>query len=90
MSSYSATMIIKDMNGNPTSAGGSFGNINLDGRLSMQSAIDAAKEVFKNECTVSKLDYMGFAIEKTNRFVNYKKPLMIDTNLKANEVGYLL
>ncbi|AXC38938.1 UNVERIFIED_ORG: hypothetical protein [Escherichia phage CMSTMSU] len=30
---------------------------------------------------------MGFAIEKTTRFVNYKNPLMIDTNLKANEVG---
>lgn len=72
------------------SAGGSFANINIDGRLSLDAAIAVARETFKKECNFNKQDYLGFAIEKTARFVNYKSPKMIDTELKAKDVAFLI
>lgn len=90
MSSYSATMIVTGLTGKPMSGGGSFANINIDGRLSLDAAIAVARETFKKECNFNKQDYLGFAIEKTSRFVDYKSPKMIDTELKAKDVAFLI
>ena len=90
MASYSATMIVTGTTGKPMSSGGSFANINIDGRLSLDAAIAIARETFKKECNFNKQDYLGFAIEKTARFVNYKSPKMVDTTLTARQVNFLL
>uniref|UniRef100_A0AAU6NVQ7 Uncharacterized protein n=1 Tax=Escherichia phage BME3 TaxID=3119681 RepID=A0AAU6NVQ7_9CAUD len=90
MASYSASMIVMGITGKPMRGGGSFANINIDGRLSLDAAITVARETFKKECNFNKQDYLGFAIEKTARFVDYKSPNMIDTTLKAKDVAFLL
>lgn len=87
MASYSATMITKSLSGKPVTGCGSFANICIDGRHSLSTAIDVARETFKKEAGS---DYMGFAIERTNRFVEYRNPKMVDTELSANQVEYLL
>lgn len=78
------------MNGKPITGSGSFANIRIDGRLQLISAIDIARDYFKRECYVNHQEYMGFAIEKTERFVDYKTPIMCDTDLTAKEVAFLL
>lgn len=90
MASYSASMITLGVYGEPITAGGSFGNISIDGRLTLDSAIEVARETFKREAQFKHANYQGFAIEKTERFVNYHNPKMVDTNLKPSEVPYLL
>lgn len=72
------------------SGGGSFANINIDGRLSLDAAIAIARKTFKKECNFNKQDYLGFAIGKTTRFVDYKSPKMVDTTLTARQVNFLL
>ncbi len=90
MASYSASMITVDIYGNPITAGGSFGNISIDGRLSLACAIEIARDSFKKEADFKHANYQGFAIEKTTRFVDYRNPVMVDTQLKAADVTYLL
>ncbi len=90
MASYSASMITVDIYGNPITAGGSFGNISVDGRLTLQAAIQVARDTFKREAQFKHANYKGFAIEKTSRFVEYRNPVMVDTDLKADQVPYLL
>ncbi len=88
MASYSATMFKKSATGDKVIAGsGSFANIDIDGRLSMAAAIEVARDNLKKEAGA---DYMGFAIEKTSRFVDYKNPMIIDSELTAKEVLFLL
>ena len=89
MASYSASMIVMGITGKPMRGGGSFANINIDGRLSLDAAITVARETFKKECNFNKQDYLGFVIEKTARFVDYKSPKMIDTTLKAQDIAFL-
>lgn len=48
---------------------------------------DQARETFKREAGEK---YMGFAIEKTERFVNYTRPVIVDNNAKAEEIAFLL
>lgn len=83
--SYSATMIVNSTTGVPMAASGSFRNISIDGRLSLENAKNVAREAFKKEG-----GYQGFAIERTERFVNYKDPIMVDTTLKGTQVAYLI
>lgn len=90
MAGYSATMIVMGLTGKPISASGSFGNINLDGRMSILTAAEVAREIFKRECTLKNQEYLGFALEKTSRFVDYKNPSMFDTELQAKDVAFLL
>lgn len=92
MKSYSATMIVSGFNtGAPMAGCGSFRNISIDGRLSFENAVEVARETFKREAQANGVnEYQGFAIEKTERFVNYKNPIIIDSNLKAKEIGFLL
>lgn len=90
MASYSATMIVMGLTGKPMSASGSFGNINLDGRMSILTAAEVAREIFKRECEINNQEYLGFALEKTERFVNYKNPSMFDTESKAKDIEFLL
>ena len=90
MASYSASMIVKGITGKPMRGGGSFANINIDGRLSLDAAITVARETFKKECDFNKQDYLGFAIEKTARFGDEKSPKRINTTLKAQDVAFLL
>lgn len=90
MSSYSATMITKCTSGNPMAGAGSFANIRVDGRLSTESAIEVARETFQKEASFKGIEYLGFAIEKTYRFVDYKTPLVIDNNIKAQDILFLL
>lgn len=87
-SSYSATMIGRSaMDSNKLiTTSGSFNNIAIDGRLSMDNAILVARETFKKEGG----EYLGFAIEKTSRFVDYKNPLIIDNNAKAKDILFLI
>lgn len=86
--SYSATMIGRSaMNRDQMmTTSGSFNNISIDGRLSIDNAIQVARETFKKE----KGEYLGFVIEKTSRFVEYKSPLIIDNNTKAEDILFLL
>lgn len=90
MASYSATMIIKGTTGEPMAASGSFRNINIDGRLSFTEAVNVARFDFEKEAKARNIEYMGFAIEKTHRFVNYTNPKIIDSKLTAKEITYLL
>ena len=83
-------MIVTGTTGKPMSGGGSFANINIDGRLSLDAAIAIARKTFKKECNFNKQDYLGFAIGKTTRFVDYKSPKMVDTTLTARQVNFLL
>lgn len=90
--SYSATMIdraVTDKNKFIT-CGGSFCNIRIDGRHSLETAINVARDIFKKEASFSKSEYLGFAIEKTSRFVDYKNPVIVDNKVKAKEVLFLL
>ncbi|WNA15646.1 hypothetical protein XaC1_3 [Xanthomonas phage XaC1] len=82
--SYSATMIVNGTTGKPIAASGSFRNISIDGRLSLENAKNVAREAFKKEG-----EYMGFAIERTEKFVEYKNPVMVDTVLKSTDVAFL-
>lgn len=91
MASYSASMIESNFFSGKLSRGcGSFANISIDGRLSLNAAIEVAREYFKKECAHNKEDYLGFAIEKTDRFLDYKRPEMIDTTMKAKDINFLL
>ncbi len=91
MASFSATMFKKSATGDKVIAGsGSFANISIDGRLSLEAAIQVARETFKKEANLDMHCYMGFAIEKTSRFVDYKNPVIVDSQLKAKEVLFLL
>lgn len=87
-SSYSATMIGRSaMNRDQMiTTSGSFNNIAIDGRLSLDNAIQVARETFKKE----KGEYLGFVIEKTSRFVEYKNPLIVDNDTKAKDILFLL
>ncbi len=86
--SYSATMIGRSaMNRDQMmTTSGSFNNISIDGRLSMDNAIQVARETFKKE----QGEYLGFVIEKTSRFVEYKNPLIVDNDTKAKDILFLL
>lgn len=90
MSSYSATMIVKGLNGTVMTGSGSFKNINIDGRWSQYTAVKIARALFEKEAEIDKMDYIGFAIEKTNRFVDYKNPTIVDNNTPAKEIAFLL
>jgi hypothetical protein len=88
---YSATMITKScVTGDAMAAGGSFGSLDIDGRLTSENAIEVARKYFTVESKFKKCEYLGFAIEKTDRWLDYKNPTMIDTNLQAKEVQFLL
>jgi len=78
------------LTGKPMAASGSFANINLDGRMGILTAAQVAREIFQREAEIRKDNYMGFAIEKTERFVNYKNPAIFDSELKAKEIAFLL
>lgn len=86
--SYYATMLTKDLNNNVITGCGSFENICIDGRLSFDNAVQVAKENFQREAGQDQ--YIGFAIEKTSKAWQYKNPAMIDTKVKANDVGFLI
>lgn len=90
MSSYSATMITKSTSGKPMAGAGTFSNIRVDGRLSTESAIEVARDTFQKEAAFKKSEYMGFAIEKTQRIADYKTPLIVDNNTQAQDVLFLL
>lgn len=90
MSSYSATMLVKDMSGNLTTATGSFGNICIDGRHTENKAIEVARKEFQSEAEFKNQEYLGFAIEKIEKFVNYKEPRIVDNNVKVSDVSFLL
>ncbi len=87
---YSCTMLVKTMTGGVGTACGSFGNIAVDGRLSMANAIDVARETFKKEAAFNRSEYMGFAIEKVSRFVDYKRPRIVDNDTKPDQIFGLL
>lgn len=89
MASYSASMIVKGvMTDKLMTACGSFGNISIDGRLSMHSACEVAREHLKKEAAFKKSEYLGFIIEKTNRFVDYRNPKVVDNSAKAAEISF--
>lgn len=90
MSSYSATQIIKSTTGNPMAGSGSFLNIRIDGRYSLEVAKAIAKSEFEREAKLKNHEYIGFAIEKTERFVDYKNPLIVDNNNQAKDILFLL
>ena len=90
MASYSATMITTGLTGAPMAASGSFRNICIDGRISFSAAVDVARDTFKREAGLTSDHYQGFAIEKTDRFVEYKNPVIVDSDLKAKDIAYLL
>lgn len=83
-------MIVKSVTGKPMAGSGSFANINIDGRLNIQAAKEIARDHFKKEAGLSNSEYMGFAIEKTARFVNYSSPLVVDSTTKAKDILFLL
>lgn len=70
MASYYATMLTRDLKGQPCEACGSFGNIVIDGRLSLQNAINVARDNLSKE-----FGYEGFKIELLSKPWAYKNPL---------------
>lgn len=86
MSGYSATMLVKTLSNKLTCACGSFGNINIDGRLSLDNAKEIARKCFKNEASFKNSEYLGFIIEKTNRQSDYVAPLVVDSHLKFSDL----
>lgn len=62
MASYYATMLTRDLKGELSDACGSFGNIAIDGRLTLQNAISVARESLSKES-----GYEGFKIELLSR-----------------------
>ena len=58
MASYYATMLTRDLKGQLCEACGSFGNIVIDGRLSLQNAVSIARDNLSKEA-----GYEGFKIE---------------------------
>lgn len=88
MASFSATMFKLSVMGDKViAASGSLANISIDGRLSLAAAIEVARNNLKKEAGA---DYIGFAIEKTSRFVEYKNPVIVDSQSKAKEIMFLL
>lgn len=69
MASYYATMLTRDLKGELSEACGSFGNIVIDGRLSLQNAVAVAKENLSKE-----LGYEGFKIELLSKPWAYRNP----------------
>ncbi len=56
MASYSASMIVMGITGKPMRGGGSFANINIDGRLSLDAAITVhGKHLKKNVISINKI-----------------------------------
>lgn len=90
MSGYSATIIQKAVSGGVMTGSGSFFNIAIDGRLSLDSAIEVARDTLQKEASFKNMEYLGFVIEKTSRFVDYKNPLVIDNETKAKDIKFLL
>jgi len=90
MSSYYATLITKLASGSFSTGCGSFSNISIDGRLSFDNAVSVARETFKKEASFKQSEYFGFAIEKLDRAWSYYQPEMIDTQVKAKDVNYLI
>lgn len=70
MASYYATMLTRDLKGQLCEACGSFGNIVIDGRLSLQNAVDVARDNLSKE-----FGYEGFKIELLSKPWAYKNPL---------------
>ena len=70
MASYYATMLKRDLKGQLCEACGSFGNIVIDGRLSLQNAVDVARDNLSKE-----FGYEGFKIELLSKPWAYKNPL---------------
>ena len=90
MAFYSASMIEKGLfSGKAVRGAGSFANINIDGRLNLDAAIEIARDVFKKECNANGREYLGFTIEKTEKFLDYRTPVMVDTDLKAKDIEFL-
>lgn len=71
MASYYATMLTRDLKGELSDACGSFGNIVIDGRLTLQNAISVARENLSKES-----GYEGFKIELLSRPWAYRNPLV--------------
>ncbi len=71
MASYYATMLTRDLKGELSDACGSFGNIAIDGRLTLQNAISVARESLSKE-----RGYEGFKIELLSRPWAYINPLV--------------
>ena len=71
MASYYATMLTRDLKGELSDACGSFGNIAIDGRLTLQNAISVARENLSKEG-----GYEGFKIELLSRPWAYRNPLV--------------
>ena len=71
MASYYATMLTRDLKGQLCEACGSFGNIVIDGRLSLQNAVNVARDNLSRE-----FGYEGFKIELLSRPWEYKNPLL--------------
>lgn len=90
MSSYSATLITKSATGTLITGAGSFANIRIDGRYSIEQASEIARYTFQKEAKFKKSEYMGFAIEKTQRIADYKSPLIVDNDSQAKDILFLL
>lgn len=73
------------MTGKPCGSCGTFNNVVIDGRLSLSSAIEVARNHLKKEN-----NYNGFAIEKLCRAWDYKNPLIIDNDAKAKDIDHLI
>lgn len=76
---YTASCII-DINGNTSIANGAYMNIRIDGNMDIEKAKHIAKDHFITETKLRHKPYTGFIIEKTERFREFKQPLIVDNN----------
>jgi hypothetical protein len=83
-------MIVEGLTGKLMAGSGSFANINIDGRLSFNTASGIARRAFIKEAAIKNSNYIGFAIEKGDRFLDYKNPIMVDSTATAKEISFLL
>ena len=77
MSTWYATLITKNHNNSLVTGIGSFQNISIDGRLSLESAIEVAHKTLLKEAQHLKVPFVGFAIEKTTIAWKFKNPNLI-------------
>lgn len=95
MSTWYATLITKNHNNSLIAGTGSFQNISIDGRLSLESAIKVAHETFLKEARHLKVPFVGFAIEKTTMAWKFKNPNLIGGDYQklrhqASDIKFLL
>lgn len=89
MSNYLATLITKTSSGEFKAETKKVEKVNLHGSLSFNEAMLLARKALIEKAILNKIEYAGFAIEKTKRFSKYRNFFIIDNNTKPEDILHL-